>query len=174
MKKGFSLTELLIVLAIISMVAGTMNVQVKNKRIQANAKAIVECVKTYEAAISMYYLQSGKFPTNGRDYRLEDLLALKPYCPIGFNTLKIIQANNLTNLTVSSNGEVISISGRGEEAGKILSEVEKQLKEFALDDQFSCTASSGGMLLNPDGTTSQGQTNYQLRFYLKKNDNIYL
>lgn len=137
MKKAFSLAELLLVLAIISMVVGTMKVHVQHKRIQAEAKNIVEVVNIYKLAISMYHFNNnGYFPDNWWCH-LEDVPQLKPYCPPGFDTLSSIHSKKCTDIKCCSDfGSVIRVSFELNDnyANLLRSEVKKQLEEISVPD----------------------------------------
>ena len=178
MKKAFSLAELLVVLAIISIVIGTMKVSIQHKRLQANAKAIVECIKVYEAAITMYYLRNGgAFPPDANGQVLEDVPALYPYCPAGFNTTEVISGKNVNSIAIDATGGNygIKIFVSGEEGGKVLNEVIKQLKEFALESQFNQGAFSVPPSYDPGtGQSSGGETRRYFTFCLKKGDTVYI
>ena len=143
MKKAFSLAELLIVLAVMSMVVGTMKVHVHHKRIQADAKAIVECMKIYRSVITMYYLQhDGTFPPDSNGKKLEEVDALAPYCPPGFKTLDNANINGLEGISIaggSSYGIRVSLS-----VEELIIEVRKQLETFTVNGQLStvCTQCS--------------------------------
>ena len=171
MKKAFSLAELLIVLAVISIITGTMKVHIQHKRIQAEAKNIVECVKVYEAAITMYYLRhGGKFPPNSRYKKLEDVEALKPYIPDGFNTMDSINSKLIRYIDIYDQWDKygIRINNWGGEGEVLLREVEQQLKKFAVENQVVYKANVA------IGSGAGGTIELNLYFYLKDGDNIYI
>ena len=140
MKKGFSLTELLIVLAIISMIVGTMNVQVKNKRLQAEAKNIVEVFKIYESALSMYYLRHGAHLLPTFTGFLEEIPELQPYCPVGFKTLASIRSKRCTWFEMISFDQepyedltcIYAAFNKTKEDWELAKEVRKQLEETSV------------------------------------------
>ena len=149
MKKAFSLAELLIVLAIISMVISTMKVHVKHRRIQAEAKNIVEVFKIYESALSMYYVRHGAhlLPTfNGalEGYKNVpgkmdvEIPELKPYCPAGFNTRASIRSKKCRDFYMISYDQspyqdVTCICAEFEpDAEDLLNEVKRQLEETSV------------------------------------------
>lgn len=160
MKRGFSLIELMIVLTIISMIMGTMKVHIQHRKIQADAKNIVECVKIYESVLTMYYLRNGgSFPANVNEKYLEEINELKVYYPTGFNTLGSIHSQKCKNIAIYDDSEDygIQITITGDKA--LADEIEKQLKASAVSSQV----------------TLQEQTNlYTIYFYLKKGDDIYI
>ena len=162
MKRAFTLTEMLIVLAIISILIGTMNVHVQHKRLQAEAKNIVECVKIYEAALSSYYLRNlGDFPEDTNGKKLEDVNKLKPYCPTGFNTDGSIHSQNCQNVQIFDTNNFtnygIQLIINGDEP--LADEIVDQLKEFALASQITTE--------KEDGTCT-------IKFHLKKGNDIYI
>ncbi|MGX8716661.1 MAG: type II secretion system protein [bacterium] len=162
MKRAFTLTEMLVVLAVISILIGTMNVHVQHKKLQAEAKNIVECVKIYEAALSSYYLRNlGNFPEDTNGKKLEDVNKLKPYCPTGFNTdgsiytekyqsMQIFDTNNFTNYGIQ-----LIINGDESLADEIVS----QLNEFAVASQITHD--------KEEGTST-------IKYHLKKGNDIYI
>lgn len=182
MKKAFSLTELMIVLAIISMIMGTMKVYVKHQRIQAEARSIVECVKIYEVALTMYYLRNGgTFPPNCTGEKLEEVEALAPYRPIDFNTSTYIHSPACTGITIMEDytgyGIRISFDYALVHNTKLVSEVIKQLNASGVASQIGTQES------NPEKSTPDGGVNYGgsiwVFFYLKKENylqpaNIYI
>lgn len=171
MKRAFSLTELMVVLAIISMIIKTMQVYIQHKVTQANIRNIVECVKIYEVATTMFYLHNnGKFPSDADRKNLENVDSLKPYCPINFNTKNMLQDTGCKNITFSvfSNAYAIEISTGSNK--NLPMEIEKQLFKFALEDQIEREA-----ILDP--TSSSGDSN-EIRtfvlFFLKKGNAVYI
>ena len=154
--------ELLLVLAIISMVIGTMKVHVQKQKIQAEARNIVERVKVYQAAITMYYLRNGgNFPVL-ESTLLENNPKLKPYYPAGFKSkgadIKIAGFLSVSMQCSDSYCRIIvDITGRKD----LANEVYKQLKEFALDAQV--------VQSYHDASNTQ-----LIFFYLKKNNTIYI
>ena len=150
MKKAFSLAELLIVLAIMSMVVGTMKVHIKNKRIQADAKAIVECIKIYQSAITMYYLRNNEtFPPDSDGKKLEEVDALVPYCPPGFKTLDNTNISGFKGMGITDEGNRYIIYFRigGSSCSELTTEVHKQLKTFTVDGQVMASRTYGGPLV---------------------------
>ena len=102
MKKAFSLAELLLVLAIISMVVGTMKVHVQHKRIQADAKSIVEKFYIYYGAITMYYLRNrGTFPADASWKFMEQVDCLEPYYPKGFKSPGVLRSKEYKDIFIA-------------------------------------------------------------------------
>lgn len=161
MKRAFTLIEMMLVLAIISILIGTMKVHVQHKSIQAEAKNIVECVKIYEAALTMYYLRNGgSFPENTNDEKIENVDALKPYYPKGFNTDGSIHSKNCLSIRIydymSRYGVEVRINHGND---PLRNEIAAQLKEFACESQIQ---------------TGGGTIGLVVRFLLKKGDDIYI
>lgn len=146
MKKAFSLTELVIVLAIISILMGTMKVSFQKRKLQAEARRIVECMKIYHAAITMYYWRKGKLPSppsSINEKYLEDIPALKPYGPTGFKTLRNVGGTGTLKDVVFYNpgSHYFAVYARlyktASNKVKLEAEIKKQLKEFLSDEQVS-------------------------------------
>ena len=138
MKKAFSVLEMIVVLTIISMVVGSMKVYVKHRKFQAEVKNIVEIAMIYESAMRMYYFRhNGTFPVAELDSdweknHLEDVPSLKPYCPIGFNTKKMIKSQKCKDITYFSQGGVLlQIFIEVEDDSKLVDEITRQLDEIA-------------------------------------------
>ncbi|MGX8716662.1 MAG: type II secretion system protein [bacterium] len=171
MKRAFTLTEMLIVLAIISILIGTMNVHVQHKKLQAEAKNIVECAKIYESAMSMYYLRNGgNFPTAELDAdwtknHLEDIKSLKPYCPTGFNTkgmIKSAQCKDITYFYMEIFGPstaLFNIFIQLEDNEELTDEIQRQLLEFAVPGQVTTTKTAGS---------------FSVTFYIKHGSTVYI
>ncbi len=171
MKRAFSLTELMVVLAIISMIIKTMQVYIQHKVTQANIRNIVECVKIYEVAATMFYLHhNGEFPSDANWKNLENVDSLKPYCPTNFNTKNMLQDTGCENITfsVSSNSCAIKISTGSNK--NLPTEIEKQLLKFALKDQIGWETVLGGA--SPSGNSNGTRTS--VLFFLKKGNAVYI
>ena len=141
MKKAFSLAELLVVLAIISIVMGTMKVSIQHKRLQASAKAIVEYFNIYRSAITMYYFRKGGdlsiLESNGRKY-LEDIPELDLYRPVGFKshgTLPISELKSIAFFRYDGGGIVVEIwlNNETENYLKLRAEILNQLGNIPIN-----------------------------------------
>ena len=176
MKKAFSLAELLVVLAIISIIMGTTKVYVKRKRIQAEAKNVVECIKVYEAAITMYYLQKGDFPSDADGKKLEEVEKLKPYYPSGFDTLKSIHTKSINDICIYASGKEygIKVSASGSDGVNLINEIDSQLKECALDRQIRKAHRGSGIVFGPNGEQQVSSPKASLLFLLKDDDHTYI
>ena len=162
MKKAFSLAELLIVLSIISMIMGTMKVHVHHRKIQADAKNIVENFYVYHSTITMYYLRNGGvFPGNNWDF-LENIDKLKPYCPKGLKSSGGVNTKEYKDIFIYKDGNkfAIIIALYKGKTTELRDEIVKQLKEYAVPSQVD--------------TTSASQQVWYVWFYLKNGDNIYI
>ena len=171
MKRAFSLTELMVVLAIISMIIKTMQVYIQHKVTQANIRNIVECVKIYEVAATMFYLHNnGEFPSDASGKNLENVDSLKPYCPTNFNTKNMLQDTGCKNITFSvpSNEYAIEISMGDNE--NLSTKIKKQLLKFAPEDQIGLEASGGGA--SPSGDSDEKSSS--ILFFLKKENAVYI
>ena len=153
------------------MIIKTMQVYIQHKVTQANIRNIVECVKVYEVAATMFYLHNnGKFPSDASGENLENVDSLKPYCSTNFNTKNMLQNTGCENITfsVSSNEYAIEISTGDNE--NLSTEIKKQLLKFAPKDQIEGKASGGGA--SPSGD-SDGKGSSML-FFLKKGNAVYI
>ena len=169
MKKAFSLAELLIVLAIISMVISTMKVHVKHRRFQAEVKNIVEIAKIYESAMTMYYFRNGgTFPiaeldSDWKKNHLEDIPSLRPYCPAGFNTKGMIKSQKCKDITYFYTKifgmALFNIFIELEDEPELTDEIKKQLDEFAVPNQVTTTKQSGS---------------FSVTFYIQQWSTIYI
>lgn len=175
MKRAFSLTELMVVLAIISMIIKTMQVYIQHKVTQANIRNIVECVKIYEVATTMFYLHNnGDFPSDASEKNLENVGSLKPYCPTNFNTKKMLQDTGCKDITFFeysnkySSVYAIKIS-TGDNANLSL-EIKKQLLKFAPEDQIGVKESIGGASPSGDSDEESSPT----LFFLKEGNAVYI
>ncbi len=158
MKKAFSVLELMVVLAITSMVIGTMKIHLQNKKVQAEAKNIVEIVEVYKLVLSMYYLKNGgAFPeTSGH---IEDIARLRPYCPADFNTKEMIKSKKCKDITYSYAESILKIFIELEDEPELTDEIGKRLYEFAAQTQIFIKKSPG---------------EFSITFYIKNGQNIYI
>lgn len=164
MKRGFSLSELMLVLAIMSIIMGTMKVCIQHRRIQADAKNIVECVKIYESVLTMYYLRNGgSFPENVDAKHLEEIDVLEAYRPTGFNTLGSIHSQKCQNIAISCSdtSEDYGIQITITEDKALADEIVKQLKASAVSSQITSSEASE-------------TSTYTVYFYIKKGKDIYI
>ena len=110
-KKAFSLTEIMLVLAIMAILASLLNVNIKSKREDVEIKNIIECVKIYEAAVQMYYLHnSGTFPTVTSGAKLETIGELDRFRPENFNTDRLIKSGSCQSLGFYISGVIFDIN----------------------------------------------------------------
>lgn len=70
MKKGFTLVELLVVVAIIGLLAGIATVSVNSVRSKARDARRVADIKQIQNALELYYSGSGTYPNPGADLTL--------------------------------------------------------------------------------------------------------
>ena len=113
MKKAFSLIEMMLVLTIISILIGTMKVNIQRKKLEADAKKIVELARVCYSAIMMYYLRNGgTFPSIVAGGRLENEPDLKPYCPAGVKSRRSdVKISGFNDMFIQSNLNVYGIHG---------------------------------------------------------------
>ena len=138
MKKAFSLIELLLVLSIISMIMGTMKAHVQKRRLQADAKSIVEKFYVYYGALTMYYLRNrGTFPADANWKFIEQLEVLEPYYPKGFESQGVLRSKEYKDIFIrQENGDfAIIIVLYKTETTELREEIIKQLREFASADE---------------------------------------
>lgn len=76
LSRGFTLVELLVVLAILAMLAGLVGPQVLNQLGGAKSKTAVVQIRDLEQALEMYKLDLGRFPAS--DAGLEALVREPP------------------------------------------------------------------------------------------------
>ncbi len=166
-KKAFSVLELMVVLAIISMVIGTMKVHIKHRKFQAEAKNIVEIAKIYETAVLMYCIRhGGKYPalsSTWSENHLESIAALKPYCPTGFNTKEMIKSKKCKDITYFYmeifDWVLFNIFIELEDEPELVDEIKRQLCEFVETKRVETTKQSGA---------------FSVTFYIQQWDKIYI
>ena len=79
-RKGFTLVELLVVIVLISLLAGTVGPKLLKQIGKAKKDLARPKMTAIESAIDTFYLNCGVFPSN-----LEELL----YCPNGYGKTKL-------------------------------------------------------------------------------------
>ena len=137
--KAFSLTETMLVLAIMAILSGLLHVNIKSRRQEAEIKNIVECVKIYEATVQMFYLHNnGVFPIITNEAKLESVEALERFRPENFSTDSLIKSESCTGVCYYISGIKIAIKIELQgNATKFRDKVVKVLKEHCIADQVS-------------------------------------
>ena len=90
LKKGFTLVELVVVIAVLAIVAGIAIPRLKVANSMARGSKIVADLNNCESSINIYYARNGKFPDNSSAF-VGDSLSSWPEAPIG---KAIITKNN--------------------------------------------------------------------------------
>ena len=67
--KGFTLLELLVVVVILSILAGIVGIRLMNKPEEARRTAAQTQIQTLETALNMYRLDNGEYPTTEQGLR---------------------------------------------------------------------------------------------------------
>lgn len=96
-RKGFTLVELVVVIAILGILAGLAIPRFMDATTNARGSRLVADLRTIESAESMYYAEKGEFAT--MDQLVNDgYLAVKPIPPIGaFKVAETNQDGNIAN-----------------------------------------------------------------------------
>ncbi len=138
-KQAFSLTEIMLVLAIMAILSGLLQVNIKARRQEAEIKNIVECVKIYEATVQMYYLHNnGVFPSITNGAKLESIDALERFRPVNFNTDNLIKSGSCSGLAYYISGTKIGIKITfNANTTKFRDEIVKVLKQNCIESQVS-------------------------------------
>ena len=137
-KKAFSLTELMLVLAIMAILSGLLQVNISERKQEAEVKNIVECVKAYELAFSMYYLHHNgsedTFSSVTDGATLESIDDLERFRAINFSTNNLIKSENCTGIVYyNSEGnfgiKINFASNRERFIGKVVHELKQSCVE---------------------------------------------
>ena len=98
-KKGFTLVELVVVIAILGILAGIAIPRFMDATATARGAKIVADMRTIESSESMYYAQKGTYATMAQ-LTGAGLLASEPVPPAG--TYKISETNKTGTVTATS------------------------------------------------------------------------
>lgn len=82
-KKGFTLVELMVVVAIIGILVAIAVPIYNASQKNAKANACKANLRTINGAISMYYLEKESYPANVAALQTDDYLQSTPTCPEG-------------------------------------------------------------------------------------------
>ena len=104
-KKGFTLVELVVVIAILGILAGIAIPRFMDATASARGAKVVADMRTIESAASMYYAKNGTFPALQADIDTT-LLAAWPTPPTGDAKIKTY-ANTDKTITVKSTDKYV-------------------------------------------------------------------
>ena len=93
-KRGYTLIELVIVIAILAVLAGIAIPRVMNTNMAARGSKILADMNACEAAINIYYVRTGSFPAD-IDVLIPSYMAVWPKPFIGNATVKNYANNEL-------------------------------------------------------------------------------
>lgn len=131
-KKGFTLVELVVVIAILGILAGIAIPRFMDATASARGAKVVADMRTVESAVSMYYAKVGTYPAN-IDALVPKYLAAVPVPPTGKMIVEGSETYGagadvpgatyaLKGATNATNGEVEVICGTGT-TGKTISDI---------------------------------------------------
>ena len=129
----------MLVLAIMAILSGLLQVNIKARRQEAEVKNIVECVKIYEATVQMYYLHNnGAFPTITDGAKLEETEDLERFRPLNFNTNNLIKSGSCSALAYYISGTTIGIKITfNANTTKFRDKIVNALKQYCIETQVS-------------------------------------
>ncbi len=129
----------MLVLAIMAILSGLLQVNIKARRQEAEVKNIVECVKIYEATVQMYYLHNnGVFPTITNGAKLEETEDLERFRPLNFNTNNLIKSGSCSGICYYISGSKIAIKiDFSANTTKFRDKIIKSLKQHCVESQVT-------------------------------------
>lgn len=113
LRAGFTLVELVVIIAILGILAGLAVPRFVNANMAARGSKILADINACESAINIYYVRNGSFPAD-IDVLIPSYMAVWPKPPLSKALLKKHDNNNLT-LDVQATNYAYVKSGSGSE-----------------------------------------------------------
>ena len=110
MKKGFTLVELVVVIAILGILAGLAIPRFVNANMAARGSKILADMNACESAINIYYVKNGDYPLNTTNL-VSSYMANWPKPPLGSALVKKNDNNDLILDVQATNYDYIKPSG---------------------------------------------------------------